>query len=398
MRGQIAIDHRLQEAVDTNEVPGVVAIAATSDRILYEGAFGSADAANDVVMQTNAIFEIMSMTKPVTSLAVMLLYEEGRFDLDDPISRYLPSLANPEVLLQVDEEDGSFTTRPARREITIRHLLANTSGFGYGFSNRTLYLLEQKTGKTSPGTPAAPRSWRKVDVRTQYAHLGRSGREALGLAYRCISIEPGSLSRWAWRIPAIVCLVSSTRAGLASSAESMACSTNRPNPTYTSRLSLAIMGCCQRQATMSHSCNSFSMADAARDVRVVSQELVNMMASNQIGDLVVETQPGADRALSRAFPLGAGKDKFGLGFQIATANGSSSNGRSPGSCSWSGLRNTHFWVDLNRGIAGVILMQVLPFYDEACIKLCRDFEECVYGHLIDADGEVRTEGEDRKST
>ena len=108
---------------------------------------------------------------------------------------------------------------------------------------------------------------------------------------------------------------------------------------------------------------------------------VDLMTRNQIGVLVVETQPGANSALSRAFPLGAGEDKFGLGFQIASPRGGTPNRRSPGSYSWAGLKNTHFWVDAKRGIAAVILMQILPFYDGACIRAYRGFQELVYRNL-----------------
>ena len=115
--------------------------------------------------------------------------------------------------------------------------------------------------------------------------------------------------------------------------------------------------------------------------RLLTEESVAMMTRNQIGEVVVETQTGPNPALSRAFPLGAGRDKFGLGFQITVAGEEELQGRSPGSYSWSGLRNTHFWADPEKEIAAVILMQVLPFYDEACIRVYSDFEELIYRHL-----------------
>jgi CubicO group peptidase (beta-lactamase class C family) len=96
---------------------------------------------------------------------------------------------------------------------------------------------------------------------------------------------------------------------------------------------------------------------------------------------VVEEQPAADPTRTRPFPLGAGRDKFGLGFQIASSDGADSNRRSPGSLSWAGIYNTHFWIDPGRGIGVVLLMQVLPFYDEASIRTLLGFEEMVYRHL-----------------
>jgi CubicO group peptidase (beta-lactamase class C family) len=114
---------------------------------------------------------------------------------------------------------------------------------------------------------------------------------------------------------------------------------------------------------------------------LLSETSVRAMGQNQIGTVKVEEQPAADPARTRPFPLGAGRDTFGLGFQIAARDGRFSGLRSPGSLSWGGINNTHFWIDPHRHIAVVMLMQVLPFYDEACIRALRGFEELVYRYL-----------------
>jgi len=105
------------------------------------------------------------------------------------------------------------------------------------------------------------------------------------------------------------------------------------------------------------------------------------MSRNQIGAIFVSQQPAADPALTRPFPLGAGRDKFGLGFQVTAPSDDGSKYRSPGSLSWAGIYNTEFWIDPQRGIGAVLLMQYLPFYDEAAIRTLRDFEAAVYEHL-----------------
>jgi CubicO group peptidase (beta-lactamase class C family) len=107
---------------------------------------------------------------------------------------------------------------------------------------------------------------------------------------------------------------------------------------------------------------------------------IKVMTSNQIGRLTVERQPAANPALTSPFPIGAGKDRFGFGFQIETAPASTGM-RSAGSLSWGGIYNTHFWVDPHRQVAVAVLMQVLPFYDEACLKMVRGFERLVYQQL-----------------
>ena len=105
------------------------------------------------------------------------------------------------------------------------------------------------------------------------------------------------------------------------------------------------------------------------------------MSRNQIGAVFVSQQPAADPGLTRPFPLGAGRDKFGLGFQVTAPSDGGSKSRSPGSLSWAGLYNTEFWVDPKRGVGGVLMMQYLPFYDEAAIRTLRDFEAAVYEQL-----------------
>ena len=118
-----------------------------------------------------------------------------------------------------------------------------------------------------------------------------------------------------------------------------------------------------------------------KGTRFLSERSVQMMRENQIGAVVVEEQPAADGLRSRPYPLGAGRDKFGLGFQIAMKDPRYAKYRSEGSLSWAGIDNTHFWIDPKRHIGAVWLSQVLPFYDDACIRSLRGFEEVVYRYL-----------------
>ena len=104
------------------------------------------------------------------------------------------------------------------------------------------------------------------------------------------------------------------------------------------------------------------------------------MARNHIGDLRVELLPAPNASMARPFPLGAGRDMFGLGFQI-TAEHDSATMRSPGSLSWAGINNTQFWIDPAAGIGAVVLMQYRPFYDDTAIEALQGFEALVYRHL-----------------
>ena len=126
------IDQMCTDAVENKMVPGMVALVARKGKIVYHKAFGSADNGTRREMSTDAIFRIASQSKAITATAVMMLWEQGLFRLDDPISKYIPEFAEPQILYSFSSADTSYTTRPADKEITIRHLLTHTSGIGYG--------------------------------------------------------------------------------------------------------------------------------------------------------------------------------------------------------------------------------------------------------------------------
>ena len=124
------VDEVLRQAAETKEVPGVVAVAANSDGVIYEGAFGKRDLANGTDMTADSVFWIASMTKALTATAAMQLVEQGKLQLDEPISKVLPELAAPQVLEGFDDK-GQPKLRPAKRPITLRQLLTHTAGFTY---------------------------------------------------------------------------------------------------------------------------------------------------------------------------------------------------------------------------------------------------------------------------
>jgi len=125
------IDHNINEWVNDGRLNGAVALIVRHGKIVYHKAFGYDDLEKTKPMKTDMIFRIASQTKAITSVAVMLLYEEGKFLLDDAVSRYIPEFSKQQVLNVFDEKDSSYTLTPAKREITIRDLLTHTSGIGY---------------------------------------------------------------------------------------------------------------------------------------------------------------------------------------------------------------------------------------------------------------------------
>lgn len=130
------LDTMCNYVVANNQVPGMVVLVARKGKIIYHKAFGMADNKAKKAMTKDAIFRIASQTKAITATAVMMLWEEGKFRLDDPISKYIPEFKKTGVLATFNEKDSSFTTKPASKPITIRHLLTHTSGIGYGMIDR----------------------------------------------------------------------------------------------------------------------------------------------------------------------------------------------------------------------------------------------------------------------
>jgi methyl acetate hydrolase len=134
MRFTSSIDQVLRAATDRGDVPGVVAMVADRDGQIYEGVFGRRALPDGASMTADTVFAIHSMTKPITSTAAMQLVEQGRLALGEPIADLLPELAAPQVLEGFDAA-GEPRLRPARRPITLHHLITHTSGFVYDIWN-----------------------------------------------------------------------------------------------------------------------------------------------------------------------------------------------------------------------------------------------------------------------
>ncbi len=144
------IDKMCEEAVAAGDLPGIVSLIARDGKIVHWKAYGMADNQKGRQLNRDDIFRIASQTKAITSTAVMMLWEQGKFRLDDPISKYIPEFKNPQVLNSFKYSDTTWTGIPANNEITIRHLLTHTSGIGYGVidGDERMKMIYQKAGVT----------------------------------------------------------------------------------------------------------------------------------------------------------------------------------------------------------------------------------------------------------
>ena len=157
------IDGVLRQAVDAKGVPGGVAMAATDKGLLYAGAFGRRVLDNGPAMTLDTVFRIASMTKAVTSVAAMQLVEQGKLTLNDPVPNLDPALGSPQVLEGFDAA-GAPRLRPAKRPITLRHLLTHTAGFSYEVwdANTVRYVKATGMPSTATGQVAALRQGKRA--------------------------------------------------------------------------------------------------------------------------------------------------------------------------------------------------------------------------------------------
>jgi methyl acetate hydrolase len=381
--GSADIDAYLTSVVRDTRIPGVVALVVDADRVVYRGAFGRQDVAAGVPMADDSIFRIASMTKPVTSAAVMMLVQEGDIGLDDPVSDYLPAFEDERVIESFNAADKSYTARPAARAMTVRHLLTHTSGLGYAFSNHTLAaLVGGEPGASATRFPLLHDPGARWTYGESTRVLGTLVEEVSGQALDEFLAErifvPLGMSDTFYTVPAskarrVVTVHRTTPDGLVES----------PNPAEVTAPVYGDGGLHSTAADYAKFIQLFlNNGRAPNGMRLLSEATVALMGENHIGAIFVEQQPAALPALSEPFPLGAGRDKFGLGFQITGPHGDAFT-RSPGSMSWAGIFNTEFWIDPARGIGGVLLMQYLPFYDATAIETLQGFERRVYEGLAD---------------
>jgi methyl acetate hydrolase len=375
------IDAYLEQRIASTHIPGVVAMVVDADGVLYTGAFGKQDVARNVPMAADTIFRIASMTKPVTSVAVMMLAQQGDLGLDDPVANFLPAFEDLKVIESFNPDDKSYTSRPAVRAMTIRHLLTHTSGLGYSFSSPVLAAL------MGPDGPASATSLPLLHDPGAKWTYGESTR-VLGTLVADISGQP--LDEFVTERILVPLGMGDTAYVVPPQKTSRVATVHRltngvfeetPNP---DEIAAPVYGDGGLHSTAADYAKFIQLflnnGRTPSGTRLLSEATVELMAKNQIGRLLVEQQPTANPALSEPFPLGAGRDAFGLGFEITGAH-NDPYARSPGSLSWAGIYNTEFWIDPQRGIGAVLLMQYLPFYDGAAIETLQGFERRVYQGL-----------------
>jgi methyl acetate hydrolase len=381
LRQRPAIDKVLAGAVARGDVPGIVAMATDRNGVIYQGAFGLADVSSRRPLEVNALFRIASMTKPVTSVALMQLAEEGRLSLDDPAGKYLAEFARPTVFEKFDAKTGAYSVKPATKPVTVRHLLTHTSGLGYDFTSPIVRDFKPRAGEQYPAGPLLFEPGEQWMYGTSTDWVGRlverfSGRP-LEQYFQLRIFAPLDMVDTSYSVP------EGKRGRLVAVHRRQADGVfglDPVQPPVTVPRPVGGGGLASTAADYTRFLQMLLNGGSLNGGRVLRPETVALMSRNQIGDVGV-------RALKTAMPerssdlsfVADGRDKWGLGFLISTDE--QPGKRSAGSLSWGGINNTYFWVDPSRGIAGVILMQFLPFADEKALAVYDAFERAVYQSL-----------------
>ena len=379
-----ALQQVLSQAVDRNDTPGVVGLVVDRQGVLFEGAAGKLNLARNVPLPVDAIFNIASMTKPVTSVAIMMLFEQGKLSLEDPVSKYLPGFDNLQVITKFNEADGTYETRPAKRAITLCNLLTHTSGIAYGFTSPALARLMKDSKKSEWEFPLQHDPGEKWTYGASTRVLGLVVEKITGQTleafdqehiFRPLGMVDTSYAVPADKLPRLIKTYSHAD-GVFKERQP-----GRPIPTTPTPPFGGDGGLYSTASDYGKFMRMLLNGGRLGNARILSAKSVRLMGENQIGPVLVSQQTIGLPALSKPFPLGAGHDKFGLGFQLTSSGPDTATWRRAGSMSWAGLFNTEFWIDPHTGIAGVLLMQYLPFYDDSAIRTLREFEAAVYKDL-----------------
>jgi len=383
-----SIDTFFSQAVESTAMPGLIAVAATDQGVLYEGAFGKRDLGKDAPMTLDTVVWIASMTKAITTAAAMQLVERGQLSLERPASEVVPDIAAAHVLEGFDAA-GKPRLRAPKRPITLRHLLTHTAGFSYEIWNPAIAQYQAATN--TPGittcTNAALTTPLMFDPgdRWEYGiNIDWAGKmveaasgQTLDRYFQEHIFAPLGMQDTAFK------LSPAQRARLARVHQRSGDGRLTPIAFELPQEPEFLMGGGGLYGTAPDYLTFAQMilqGGSFKGTQLLRPDTIALMAQNHIGALEVGVFKTVIPTLSHDVELFPGMSKkWGLGFLINTQP--APTGRAAGSLAWAGLANTYFWIDRTTRVCGVFLAQVLPFYDRTAIDLLAQFETEVYRAL-----------------
>jgi CubicO group peptidase (beta-lactamase class C family) len=381
--------------IDSGKLPGMTVAIMRRGEIAFAETVGKSDVERNKPMRPDTIVRIYSMTKPLTSTAIMMLYEEGRFQLDDPISRFIPGFANPRVY--AGGSRGKIDTVPAEREINFRDLLSHTSGLTYGFmESNPVDALYRAKGADGVEYGTAETSLKQVTERlATFPLIAQPGKawnysvstDVLGYLVEVISgqpfekfllervIKPLGMVDTDFHVPAAKHerFAANYNAGpggklvlLDDPAKSRYLSPRKVNSGGGGLVSTA--------SDYLRFCKFMLNKGELDGVRLLGRKTVELMTTNHLkGDM---GDMGAPR-FSESSYLGIG---FGLGFSVMIDPAKAQILGTPGEYAWGGAASTAFWCDPAEEMAVVLLTQLMP---SSTYPIRRDLRVLSYQAIVD---------------
>ncbi len=360
------IEAMCAKAVADQDVPGVVALVARHGKIVFHRAFGYADNAAKRELHRDDIFRIASQSKAITATAVMMLWEEARFQLDDPVAKFIPEFKEAQVLKTYNDADGTWTGEPARTPITIRHLLTHTSGIGYGVidGDQRFQKIYAKAGITDLFTTEAVtigESVRKLAKLPLHHHPGErftysEGLDVLGYFIEVVSgmtfeeflrerlFRPLGMHDTGFYLPAEKAdrLVAVQKP---ENGQWVRFPVTFYDPDYPIKGAKSFFsggaGLCSTARDYATFLQMYLNGGELNGVRILSRTTVDFTMRNQVADL-----------------WGGGDKVYGLAFGVVTEKGQGKGGEgSTGTFDWGGYFNTQYFADPREGLVGVLMKQ-----------------------------------------
>jgi len=386
------IDASLHAAVAAQQVPGVVAIAATESGILYEGAFGSrrlsGGPGHDAAMTSDTVFRIASMVKLITSVAAMRLVEQGKLSLDGPLPEVDPVLADPQVLEGFDPK-GAPLLRPPKRPIALHHLLTHTSGFTYRLWDAEAIKYGIAVEKVPaperfklPRTPLMFDPGERWQYGTSIDWVGRIveqvSEEPLEAHFKKYIFEPLGMEDTTFEItPAQHMREASGHRRQPDGSLKAEPMEPAPKPAAAPRHHSGGGGIYSTAPDYLTLIRMLMHGGAFDGARILRPETVALMGQNQIGPVQAGILKTTRPQVSNDVDFFPGISlKWGFGHMINMQP--LPEARSAGSMTWAGIYNTYYWIDPKKRVAAVFMTQVLPFADERALRVYRQFERGVY--------------------
>ncbi len=368
------IDKLIQQYIDSNWIAGAIAIVAHNGTIVYHKAIGYDDKSTNKLLQKDAIWRIASQTKAITSVAVMMLYDEGKILLDEPISKYIPEFRKPVVLDKFNKSDSSYSSIPAKREITIRDLLTHVSGIGYAqIGSETMNAIYSKAGvvggiglkgglladniKKLGKLPLVHQPGEKFTYGLNTDVLGYLVEVTSGMSldqfFRKKIFDPLGMKDTYFYLPQ----EKQNRLAMLHSDDKTKHVENTPEI-------ITVNGTFYRDFPILPDGSFYSggggLVSTALDYAIFMQMLLNGGLYN--GKQILSRNAIRMMTSSQTNDLDNGKGiKFGLGFQIVTEADAARNISSTGTFGWGGMFASNYWIDPKEKIVGQFVLQHYPF-------------------------------------